>query len=119
MENEIDFTLPEWVFLNGNSHLGNSLKERNVLQHNETITIIEFFLLIDEYPIKLDSLVKSKKFNYTNILGEIESHLVAVHFSMLGDFELYVLLDQAIEFYKRFMDWEDTSLDIEETSQDN
>ena len=119
MENGIDFTLPEWVFLNGNSHLGESLGERNVLQHNESFTIMEFFLLIDEYPIKLDSLVKSKEFIYTNILGEIEKHLVAVHFSMLADIELNGIIDQAIEFYKHFMDWEDTSLVIEETSQDN
>ena len=119
MENGIDFKLPVWVFLNGNSHLGNSLKERNVLQNNDSFTILEFFLIIDEYPIKLDSLVKSKKFNYTNILGEIETHLVAVHFSMVADYELNGILDQAIEFYKHFMDWEDTSLDIEEISQDN
>jgi len=118
MENENDFTLPEWVFLNGNSHLGDTLEDRDVLQHNESFTIMEFFDVNDN-PIELDSSVKSKEFTYTNILGEIETHLVAVHYSMAADFELNGIIDQAIDFYKHFMDWEDTSLVIEETSKDN
>ena len=118
MENEIDFTLPEWVFLNGNSHLGDTLEDRDVLQHNESFTIMEFFV-VTYNPVELDSSVKSKEFTYTNILGEVETHLVAVHYSMAADFELNGIIDQAIEFYKQFMDWEDTSLVIEETSKDN
>ena len=118
MENENDFTLPEWVFLNGNSHLGDTLEDRDVLQHNESFTIMEFFDINDN-PVELDSSVKSKEFTYTNILGEIEKHLVAVHYSMSADFELNRILDEGIEFYKQFMDWQDTSLVIEETSKDN
>ena len=113
-----DFTLPEWVFLNGNSFLGDTLYDRDVLQHNISFTIMEFFIIEDD-PIDLDSSVKTKEFNYTNIIGENETHLVAVHFSMAADFKLDGILDQAIEFYKHFMDWEDTSLIIEETSKDN
>jgi hypothetical protein len=63
--------------------------------------------------------VKSKEFSYLNVFGEIETHLIAVHFSLEADFELDRILDEAIEFYKLFMDWEDTSLVIEETSKDN
>jgi len=118
MENEIDFTLPEWVFLNGNTHLGDTLDDRDVLQHNGSFTIMEFFT-IEDHPIVLASSIKTKEFNYTNILGEIEMHQVAVHFSMAADFELNGILDHAIEFYKNYMDWEDASLVIEETSKDN
>jgi len=118
MENEIDFTLPEWTFLDGNSHLGDSLEDRVILQHNPSFTIMEMFMQ-DENPVELDSSVKSKEFTYNNVFGEIETHLVAVHFTLEGDFELIGILDKAIEFYRLFMDWEDASLIIEETSKDN
>ena len=118
MENEIDFSLPEWVFLDGNSHLGDTLDDRVILQHNPSFTIMEIFMQ-DENPVVLDSSVKSKEFTYLNVFGETEKHLIAVHFSLDGDFELDRILDEAIEFYKLFMDWEDTSLVIEETSKDN
>jgi hypothetical protein len=118
MENEIDFSLPEWVFLDGNSHLGDTLDDRVILQHNPSFTIMEIFMQGDN-PVEPDSSVKSKEFTYLNVFGEIETHLVAVHFSLDADFELDRILDEAIEFYKLFMDWEDTSLVIEETSKDN
>jgi len=118
MENEIDFTLPEWVFLDGNSHLGDTLEDRVLLQHNEIFTILEFVVL-DDHPIELDPKVKIREFTYINILGETETHMAAVHFSLAGDSELDRIIDKAIEFYKLFMDWEDASLIIEETSKDN
>jgi len=118
MENEIDFSLPEWVFLDGNSHLGDTLDDRVILQHNPSFTIMEIFIQ-SENPVVIDSSVKSKEFTYSNVFGEIETHLIAVHFSLDGEFEINRILDEAIEFYKLFMDWEDTSLVIEETSKDN
>jgi hypothetical protein len=118
MENEIDFNLPEWVFLDGNSHLGDTLEDRVLLQHNPSFTIMEIFILGENH-VELDLSVKSKEFTYLNVFGEFETHLIAVHFSLVGDIELDRLLDEAIEFYKLFMDWEDTSLVIEETSKDN
>jgi hypothetical protein len=118
MEEELNFTLPEWVFLDGNSHLGNLLENRDVLQHIPTYTLMELFLL-NENTIEIDSSVKTKEFTYTNIFGDIENHLIAVHFSLATDFELDEILDKAIDFYKHFMDWEDNSLLIEETSKDN
>ena len=118
MENEIDFSLPEWAFLDGNSHLGDTLEDRVLLQHNPSFTIMEIFILGENH-VELDSSVKSKEFTYLNVFGDVESHLIAVHFSLDADFELDRLLDEAIEFYKLFMDWEDTSLVIEETSKDN
>jgi len=116
MEKELQLTLPEWVFLDGNSHLGDTLENRVVLQHILSYTILEFFIL-DENVIAVNTTVKTKKFIYTNIYGEDERHLVVVLFSMADDLELIV--DKAIEFYKLFMDWEDNSLIIEETSKDN
>ncbi|MDP4239986.1 MAG: hypothetical protein Q8904_11010 [Bacteroidota bacterium] len=118
MEEKFNLTLPEWAFLNGNSHLGDTLEGRDVLQHIPTYTLMELFL-INENTIEVDSTVKTKEFTYTNIFGETEIHLIAVHFSLAADAELDEIVDKAIEFYKLFMDWEDNSLIIEETSKDN
>jgi hypothetical protein len=117
-EEELNLTLPEWVFLDGNSHLGNMLENRDLLQHIPSFTILELFTL-NEDSIEIDSSVKTKEFTYKNIFGEIERHLIAVHFSMSINSELDEIVDKAIEFYKHFMDWEDSSLVIEETSKDN
>lgn len=118
MENELNTTLPEWVFLDGNSHLGNSLEDRILLQHIQSYTILEFFLELDE-PIVLNEAMKTKKFTHKNIFGETENHIIAIHFSLATTMELNWIMDRAIEFYKLFMDWQDASLIIEETSKDN
>jgi hypothetical protein len=119
MNTERDLTLPEWVFLDGNSHLGDTLNERTLLQHIQSYTIMELILLDDENSLVINPELKSKEFDFTNIFGENEKHQIVVHFSLAGTVELDWIMDRAIEFYKHFMDWEDTSLIIEETSKDN
>jgi hypothetical protein len=118
MKNEINFTLPEWAFLDGNSHLGNTLEDRVLLQHIQSYSILEFILL-EEDAIVINPDLKIKEFKHTNIFGEKEKHLIIVHFSLATPIELEWIMDRAIEFYKLFMDWEDNSLIIEETSKDN
>ena len=118
MGKDINLTLPEWAFLDGNSHLADTLEGRNVLQHIQSYTIMEFFLLV-ENTVEQNLSVKTKEFTYKNIFGETERHLLAVHFTLANDFELDWIMHNAIEFYKDFMDWEDKSLIIEETSKDN
>jgi len=68
MEKKFDLSLPEWVFLDGNSHLGNMLEGRDVLQHIPSFTILELFML-DEKTIVLSPPVKTLLFihNYINI----------------------------------------------------
>ncbi len=118
MEKELDLTLPEWAFLDGNSHLGDTLEGRNVLQHIPSYTIMEFFPLLED-AIGHNLTIKTKEFTYTNIFEAKEKHLLAIHFTLATDFELDWIMHQAIEFYKLFMDWQDNSLLIEETSKDN
>ena len=118
MEKDFTLTLPEWAFLDGSSHLGNMLEGRNVLQHLLSYTILEFFS-VDENTIIDNDDVKMKLFNYKNIFGEHEKHLLVVHFSLTDDSELDDIIDNAIQFYKLFMDWEDNSLLIEEASKEN
>ena len=118
MEKELNLTLPEWVFLDGNSHMGDALEGRTVLEHVQSFTILEMIALEDDATI-LNPTPKVKEFTYSNIFGEDERHLILVHFSLIDDSELSDILDKAIEFYKLFMDWEDNILIIEETSKDN
>ena len=118
MDNELILTLPEWVFLDGNSHLGDTLENRVLLQHLGSCTILEFFVLLENTDNE-DSTVKTKEFIYTNILGVDELHLVAVHFSLIDDDVLDEIVDKGIEFYKLYMDWDDKSIILEETSKDN
>ena len=119
MEMELNLELPEWAFLNGSSHLGNTLEGRDILQHNHSYTIFELFLLDDEEPIEEDPSVINKIFTFNNIWGETETYLIVVHFTLISDSHLDEIMDNAIQFYKEFMDWEDASLIIEETSKDN
>jgi len=118
MEKELDLSLPEWVFLDGNSHLGNTLEGRDILQHIQSCTILELFML-EEDTIVLNPPVKVKEFSYSNVFGDNEKHLIALHFSLADEDEIDRIMDKAIEFYREFMDWEDKSLIIEETSKDN
>jgi len=118
MEKELNITLPEWAFLDGHSHLGDMLEDRVILQHIQSYTIMELFIL-DENGIVLNPSMKTKEFSYTNIFGITEKHLIAVHFSLAAAVELDWILVRAIEFYVLFLDWEDNSLVIEETSKDN
>lgn len=118
MEKELDLSLPEWVFLDGNSHFGNLLEGRDILQHIPSYTILELFML-EEGTIVLNPPVKIKEFNHLNVFGDNEKHLIALHFSLADDSEIDMIMDKAIEYYRAFMDWEDQSLIIEETSKDN
>lgn len=114
----MNLELPEWVFLDGNSHLGNTLESRILLQHLASHTIFELFLL-DELPEEEDNVLKTKVFTFVNIWGETEIHLIAAHFTLASDKELDEIIKSAIDFYKKFMDWEDASMIIEETSKEN
>jgi hypothetical protein len=118
MEEKLNLTLPEWVFLDGNSHLGDMLENRILLQHIQSYTIMEL-LLLDANSVVIDPEMKTKEFMHKNIFGVDERHLIIVHFSLAAAIELDWIMVRAIEFYKHFMDWEDTSLIIEETSKDN
>jgi len=119
METELNITLPEWAFLDGNSHLGDTLENRIILQHIQSYTIMEMLVVVDDNNIILNPEMKTKEFIHTSIFEELEKHLLVVHFSLASAIELDWIIDRAIEFYKLYLDWDDASLIIEETSKDN
>lgn|GEM_PF-420424 len=116
--NAIELTLPEWAFLDGTSHLGNLLAGRDVLQHIPSFTLIEIFT-VDETKLLFKEGIKTKSFTYVNRFDEEEEHILAVHFSLAPDTEVDEILDKAIYFYCEYLDWEDESLQEEDTSKQN
>lgn len=111
-------TLPEWAFLEGSSHLGNTLEGRDILQHMRSYTIIEAISL-DVVEIELKPEVKTRKFTYKNRYGIVENHLFAVHFSLAEFGELDEILDKAVQFYCKYLDWEDRNIVSNTTSKHN
>lgn len=117
MNNGIDLTLPEWAFLDGQTHLGNLLEGRIILQHLQSYTIMEF---IDaDTPVEISPHLRFKEFIYQTIYQTEERHLLIVHFSLASPVELDWILERAIEFYKKILDWQDASMIIEETAGEN
>lgn len=111
--------LPEWAFLEGTSHLGNTLEGRDVLLHVRTHTTFEF-LNIDDNMVRLSEGVKHIQFIYTNKYGLEENYIVAVHWSLTSELdELDEVIQKAIQFFKRWMDWMDESIEVEDNSKIN
>lgn len=113
-----NLTLPEWAFLDCQSHLGNLLDGRDVLQHVRSYTMLEVFAS-DEMEVKLKDGVKTKSFIYKNRYGIVENHLLVVHFSLAEYGELDDILDKAVDFYSKYLDWEDRNIENESIANVN
>ena len=118
MKKQTNLTLPEWAFLDGTSHLGNTLEGRDILQHIRSYTMMEIFPA-DVMEVHLGKDVKVRSFSYNNIAGEIEKHLIAVHFSLAEFADLDEVLDKAVKFYTDYLKWEDENILDEYTSKHN
>jgi hypothetical protein len=117
MKQPINLTLPEWAFLDGNSHLGNSLESRTVIMHVRTNTVLEV-LALDDTEVQLKADVTKAKFHYSNSLGVIEQHIMIVHYTLASDFEIGLIVQKAINFYCKYLDWEDKNI-LNDTSKHN
>lgn len=105
----IKLTLPEFAFLDGNSHNGNTLENRTVVLHIRSATVLEFFH--DEVLLKRD--VIRKQFDYVNRYGVVEKITCAVHYSPLIEDRKVIrdrLLVPAIQWYKDYLQWEDENI---------
>lgn len=118
MKQQTNLTLPEWAFLEGTSHLGNTLEGRDILQHIRSYTMLEIFPT-DVMEVHLGKDVKVRSFTYTNIAGHEEKHLMAVHFSLAEYAELDDILDKAVKFYTDYLTWEDGNIFDESISKVN
>ena len=105
----IELNLPEFAFLDGNCHDGNTLHGRNVILHVRSASVFE---IIESDNVHLKSDVQHQYFEYTNIYGVKEHFIAALHYSTTVD-DLEVLQDifsRLIDWFKKNMRWEDENI---------
>jgi hypothetical protein len=110
----INYTLPQIVFFDGNSHLGDGLEDRTVIMHIPSTTILE---VIDLSEVKEFSFKQpTYEFEYMNRYAAFEKHMFVVHFSMLHDpgtpmdDQLKEQLKECAEWYCDYLAWEDNNI---------
>lgn len=113
----IDYTLPEFVFLDGNSHLGNTLEGRDVMVHVRSYTILEIVSL--DTVVISDFKSKTYEFEYKDPTGIKERHLFALHFTLAGDDELTDIFKKCEKWYCAYLKWEDRNIITDETAKHN
>src|SRR4051812_21689628 len=123
MSKLIDYTLPEFVFLDANCHTGNALDGRTVMQHVRSATILEV--------VALDELLAHSftqptyEFEYENKVGIIERHMFVVHFSLmveLGEPDeggMHQVFQTCEKWYCDYLAWEDGNIDKDDKSVKN
>lgn len=109
---EQSFTLPEFAFLDGNSHEGDTLEGRTILQHIRTYTIIEVFALEEYKRLHLDC--QTFEFHYTNHFGIDELHVFGVHFTLAELDDMPEIFEKCKEWYCDYLTWEDTNIITDE-----
>ena len=103
-----NYTLPEWVFLDANSHEGNALEGRTVIRHIRSYTILEAVAL-DE--VAASSFPGPKhEFAYTGPAGVTERHLLVLHFSLAAEHEQPAIFEAAADWYRAYLRWEDRGI---------
>lgn len=120
--NATELKLPTIAFIDGTSHLGDTLYGRTVLLHVRSASVIE--IVDHEAIIKED--VPFLPFTYTNDAGAIERYIAVAHyinastdyFAILGTDIDSILKDCAV-FYKEYCAWEDRNLRENHISQIN
>jgi hypothetical protein len=115
----ISLSLPEFAFLDGFSHEGNSLEHRTVLLHVRTHTVIECLMSDDLIQVTMNGVHKS--FIYFNRLNYPESHTLMVHHSYLDapKSEQIEILNHAWKWYEKYLEWEDGNIDDIDSSTEN
>lgn len=115
----INYILPEFAFLDGQSHEGDALEDRTVMIHNRTHTIMEVIAL-DE--VKMHSFHKPTfEFEYVNQrFAIIEKHMLVLHFSVFFDIgeidseQLKKIFEQSAIWYCDYLSWEDENIDFDQ-----
>ncbi len=109
-----DYTLPEFCFLDANSHLGNLLEGRTVLQHIRSYTILEVVALSEV--LISNFTMPTYEFEYKNFAGVIEKHLFVLHFSLAHEEPLPVndtlteIFEKCAKWYCNYLQWEDNNI---------
>lgn len=113
----INYTLPEFAFLDGNSHEGDSLEGRTVLQHIRSYTILE---VVDLSELSVHSFTQpTYELEFMNRFGLFEKHMFVLHFSLAHEQGLPVgdamkeIFERCADWYRDYLAWEDHNIDNE------
>jgi hypothetical protein len=115
---KINYSLPEFVHLDGIDHNGDSLKGRTVIQHIRSYTVLEVVAL-DE--VAMCDFGKNKKhiFTYTNAYGVREEFMFVLHFTFSEEDELPEIFRKCEKWYKKVLAWEDKGIHAGEVAKLN
>lgn len=115
----INFSLPEFVFLDGNAPEGDTLENRTVIQHIRSYTIIEALAIEDVGTISLKNTVKTFQFDYINSFNITERHILALHFTLADEDQLPIIFEKTAKWYTNYLRWEDQNIQNEATGFHN
>jgi len=102
----INFNLPEFAFLDGNSQDGDSLADRTVIQHVRSYTIVDVISL-DEIGTYSFGETKTHKFEFVNFAGVIEKYMLVLHFTLADESQLTEIFEKIANWYWDYLTWED------------
>ena len=114
---KINYDLPEFVFLDGNSPDGDTLNNRTVICHIRSMTIIDAITLDEIKHSKFSATTYS--FNYIDGFGAKEKHLFVLHHTLAEEDELEHIFEKCKEWYCRYLAWEDGNIIEDEISVHN
>lgn len=111
----IKYTLPEWSFLVGNSHDGDILKDRTVLLHFPSYTILEVVPLdeVKEFNFKGPTY----QFTKTGKYSQPEKYLFYIHCTLSHDLDK--IFEESSVWYCEYLEWAEKNTIIEEKSKQN
>lgn len=113
----MDFTLPEFAFVDDNCHLGYALEGRTVILHIRTATVIEAIAQDDFKEIHLKD--KPYEFTFKNRFGATEKHYLAIHYTFADDQDIPEIYKKCRHWYIAYMDWEDSNIVNEQKTVKN
>ena len=109
-----DYTLPEWAFLDGNSHEGDLLDKRSVILHVRSASVIE---IIDR---DNDNFTPSKntltyKFKYTSPIHEqrlmcVLHYSATLHINSDREFIKQEIMKPCAMWFSNYCKWEDNNI---------
>jgi hypothetical protein len=123
MSQLINYTLPEFGFIDSISHQGNLLEGRTVVQHIRSYTIVEV-IAMDEVSLA-DFTTPTYAFMYNNPWGVTERHLLVLHFSLAWEAPMPVndtlleIFEKIATWYSNYLQWEDHNITTDEEGKHN
>ena len=108
----IELTLPEFAFLDGNCHLGDTLQGRDVIFHIRSGSVVEIF---PHENVLLKDNVLRFYFEYNNMKFNVkEKFTCALHYCLQSQLSTNQIIENvlipAVEFYKKYLAWEDDNI---------